>query len=215
VDQNLRVWAIEEQRSTLPAELQELAGPPRIAIVGQSTPRQGFERAASGELSAVLLSISAKKSGFKALTELKRQHPSARILVIDRFPNAQTGYRFLLAGASGYITGGDPEQTRRHLEAVAQGGLVIEPCVARDFWGRLAAIENSTTPSAPREPPTAVELEVLRYLAKGLSNRELGRVLALGRRSVRTHLSHIYRKLEVRSQVQATVFALRAGWIEL
>lgn len=166
-------------------------------------------------MSAVLLSISAKRPGFKALIELKRQRPSARVLVLDPFPNAQTGHRFLLAGAGGYVTRGDPEQIRRHLQAVAQGGLVIEPTVARDFWGRLAAIERATTPSAPREPPTAVELEVLRYLAKGLSNRELGRVLALGRRSVRTHLSHIYRKLEVRSQVQATVFALRAGWIEL
>ncbi len=79
----------------------------------------------------------------------------------------------------------------------------------------MAAIECAASPSAPKESPTVAELEILRYLAKGLSNRELGRVLALGRRSVRTHLSHIYRKLEVRSQVQATVVALRAGWIEL
>jgi DNA-binding NarL/FixJ family response regulator len=211
---NIRVWVIEEQLSILPRELEGIAGPPRIAIAGHSSARQGLGLTAFAELDAVVLSIASKRSGLKSLVRLHRQSPSARILVVDAFPNAQAGYRFLLAGACGYVARGDPNQIVPHLEAVAEGGLVIESTLARDFWTRLAAIERAAIPPAPRESPTVLELEVLRYLAKGLSNRELGRVLALGRRSVRTHLSHIYRKLEVRSQVEATVFALRAGWIE-
>lgn len=213
--QKIRVWVIEQRLSILPRELKELAGPQRIAIAGHSSPRQGFELAALAELDAVVLSIASKRSGLKALVRLHRLLPSARVLVVDAFPNAQAGYRFLLAGACGYVTRGDPNQMASFLEAIAEGGLVMESTLARDFWTRLAAIECAAIPSAPKESPTVAELEILRYLAKGLSNRELGRVLALGRRSVRTHLSHIYRKLEVRSQVQAAVFALRAGWIEL
>ncbi len=209
------MWVIEEQPSILPRELEGLASPPRIAIAGHSAARQALEPVAFAELDAVVLSIAAMRSGLKALVRLLHQSPSARILVLDAFPNAQAGYRFLLAGACGYATRGDPNQISLYLEAVAKGGLVIESTFARDFWTRLAAIECAAVPSVPSESPTVAELEILRYLAKGLSNRELGRVLALGRRSVRTHLSHIYRKLEVRSQVQATVFALRAGWIEL
>ncbi len=195
--QKIRVWVIEQQPSILPSALEALPGPPRIAIAGHRSARQGLELPAFEELDAVVLSIAAKRSGLKALVRLHRQLPSARILVVDAFPNAQAGYRFLLAGACGYVTRGHPNQIASYLKAIAEGGLVVESTLARDFWTRLSA------------------MEVLRYLAKGLSNRELGRVLALGRRSVRTHLSHIYRKLEVRSQVQATVVALRAGWIEL
>ncbi len=206
---------IEQQSSILPSALEALPGPPRIAIAGHRSARQGLELPAFEELDAVVLSIAAKRSGLKALVRLHHQLPNARILVVDAFPNAQAGYRFLLAGARGYVTRGDPNQIASYLQVVAEGGLVMESTLARDFWTRLSAIERAAIPSAPRASPTVAELEVLRYLAKGLSNRELGRVLALGRRSVRTHLSHIYRKLEVRSQVQATVVALRAGWIEL
>jgi DNA-binding NarL/FixJ family response regulator len=213
--QKIRVWVIEQKLSILPRVLEGLHGPPQIAIAGHSSARQGLELAAFEELDAVVLSISAKRSGLKALVRLHRQSPSARILVVDAIPNAQAGYRFLLAGACGYVSRGDPGQIASDLQAIAQGGLVMESTLARDFWTRLSAIERTAIPSPSKPPPTIAELEVLRYLAKGLSNRELGRVLALGRRSVRTHLSHIYRKLEVRSQVQATVVALRAGWIEL
>jgi DNA-binding NarL/FixJ family response regulator len=213
--QKIRVWVIEQQPSILPSALEAVPGPPRIAIEGHRSARQGLELPAFAELDALVLSIAAKRSGLKALVRLHRQLPSARILVVDAFPNAQAGYRFLLAGACGYVTRGHPNQIASYLKAIAEGGLVVESTLARDFWTRLSAIERAAIPSAPKLSPTVAELEVLRYLAKGLSNRELGRVLALGRRSVRTHLSHIYRKLEVRSQVQATVVALRAGWIEL
>lgn len=209
------MWVIEEHPSTLPRELAGLAGSPLIAIAGQSRARQEIELAAFTKLDAVVLSVSSKKFGLKVLARLHRQLPSARILVIDASPNAQAAYRCLLAGACGYVANGDPNQIRSHLEVVTKGGLVLEPILAPDFWRRLATFECAALPSAPKELPTIIELEVLRYLAKGLSNRELGRVLALGRRSVRTHLSHLYRKLKVRSQVQAAVFALRAGWIEL
>jgi DNA-binding NarL/FixJ family response regulator len=213
--QTIRVWVLEQRLSSLARQLGEHPGPPRIAIVSHSTACQAFELASFGELDAVVLSIAAKRSGLKALMRVHRQLPGARILVVDAVPDAQAGYRFLLAGACGYMGYGDPNQIASYLEAIAEGGLVMESTLARDFWTRLSALECAATPSVPRQSPNVVELEVLRYLAKGLSNPELGRVLALGRRSVRTHLSHIYRKLEVSSQVQATVMALRAGWIEL
>ena len=62
---------------------------------------------------------------------------------------------------------------------------------------------------------TPTELDVLRYVAKGLSNAEVGSVMTLERRTVRTHLSHVYRKLGVHSHVDAVVMALKAGMVEL
>jgi DNA-binding CsgD family transcriptional regulator len=60
-----------------------------------------------------------------------------------------------------------------------------------------------------------VELDVLKYVTKGLSNAEVGTVMSLERRSVRTHLTHIYRKMGVNSHVEAVVLAIKAGIVEL
>ena len=72
-------------------------------------------------------------------------------------------------------------------------------------------------PAQPQNPwnLSTTELDVLRYVAKGLSNAEVGRVMELERRTVRTHLGHIYTKLGVNSHVDAVVIALKAGLVEL
>src|SRR5262249_58852780 len=97
---------------------------------------------------------------------------------------------------------------------ICAGGLFVDPHLAREVWTHFATVE-CTAPAAPaKEAPSARDLEILRCVAKGFSDRELGQMLALGRHSLRAHLSSIYRKLNVRTRVQATLFALRAGWIE-
>jgi len=93
---------------------------------------------------------------------------------------------------------------------------VLEPVIARRFWNYFQSLQAK--PAAPRADPwglTEVEFEVLRYVAKGLSNAEVGQVMTMERRSVRTHLGHLYKKMGVNSHVEAVVLALRAGLVDL
>jgi DNA-binding NarL/FixJ family response regulator len=108
---------------------------------------------------------------------------------------------------------------------VKAGGSVIQPNLARRllkfFHVPVSADEKPEPPSRPlREEPqtrplTEREIEILRLIAKGLSNNEAARVLTLSRATVRTHLEHIYEKLEVTNRVEAVTEGLRKGIIEM
>ena len=92
---------------------------------------------------------------------------------------------------------------------------MLEPIIARRFWNYFQSVQ--ARPEAGENPwrLSPVELDVLRYVAKGLSNAEVGQVMSLERRAVRTQLSHVYRKMGVNSHVDAVVLALKAGIVEV
>jgi DNA-binding NarL/FixJ family response regulator len=128
----------------------------------------------------------------------------------------RTTYEAIQAGASGYLVKRvGPEKIRQGIREVMEGGTVLEPIIAKRFWNYFNSLKAK--PQTPENPWTLSELEmdVLRYVAKGLSNAEVGHVMTLERRTVRTHLSHIYRKMGVNSHVEAVVLALKAGFVEL
>jgi DNA-binding NarL/FixJ family response regulator len=128
-------------------------------------------------------------------------------------------YEAIQAGASGYLVKRvGPEKIRSGIKEVMEGGTVLEPIIARRFWNYFQSVQARPAPDKKPENPwnlTPVEFDVLRFVAKGLSNAEVGQVMTLERRTVRTHLSHIYRKMGVNSHVEAVVLALRAGVVDL
>ena len=117
------------------------------------------------------------------------------------------------AGASGYVVKG--VSTAKLIEAIIEveaGGTVIEPRLAKRFWAYFKGVQEPRKPGPELSP---VERDILFAIARGLSNEEAGHVVQLDRRTVRTHLGHIYEKLGVRSHVEAVVRALKLGLIEL
>jgi len=132
------------------------------------------------------------------------------------------------AGASGYLLkGASGEKVIDAIREVKAGGSVIQPNLARRLLRHFRVPEESGTPPQPEplppgireEPPirplTVREVEILRLIAKGLTNNEAARVLGLTRATVRTHLEHIYDKLEVTNRVEAVTEGLRKGLIEM
>ena len=120
------------------------------------------------------------------------------------------------AGASGYLVKRvGPDKIHSAIVEVMAGGTVLEANIAKRFWNYFQSVQ--TRAPAPQNPwgLTPEELQVLQYVARGLSNAEVGEVMALQRRTVRTHLSHVYKKMGVSSHVEAVVLALRAGCVDL
>jgi len=154
--------------------------------------------------------------GIEVTRRLKRGAEGIEVLVLTSFDEEQKVYEAIQAGASGYLVKRlGPERIRDAILEVMDGGTVIEPVIARRFWNYFHAVQSR--PAQPENPwaLSPLELDVLRYVAKGLSNGEVGEVMTLERRTVRTHLQHLYRKMGVRSHVEAVVLALRHGLVEL
>jgi DNA-binding NarL/FixJ family response regulator len=198
---------------------QALQGYPELRVVG--TARDG-RRAVSEILKVrpqlVVLDLELPShDGIQVTRRLKRRAPEIEILIWTVADDEKRVYEAVRAGASGYLMKRvGPERIRTAIHQVMEGGMVIEPLIARRFWTYFRTLQQLGTSSTQHDwKLTEREVEILGFLAKGLSNAEVGSVLAMGRRSVRTHLAHIYQRMGVRTQVEAVVLALRAGLIQI
>jgi len=193
-----------------------LAGESGLQIVG---PFDSGE-AAVEKLKRASPDIAAVKLGsgsLEAVALLKQELPQLPTIVVMRLSCAHDVYLALEAGASGCLAENcTADRIRSAIVDVLDGGAVIEPKIAWSFWKYLRSLR---APSESARPGpwrlSALEVQILLYLAKGLSNAEVARLLSIPRRSVRTRLSHIYREMGVRSHLGATFLAARAGLIEL
>jgi DNA-binding NarL/FixJ family response regulator len=139
-----------------------------------------------------------------------------RVLVLTTFDNDEYVYRALAAGASGFLLKSlPPEELVAAIRIAARGDALIDPSVTRRLVARFAAgIAPSNTP-AVRAPGldrlTSRENEVLLLVAAGYSNTEIGARLYVADETVKTHVSRILAKLDLRDRVQAVVYAHRHG----
>ena len=136
---------------------------------------------------------------------------SPRVLVLTTFDLDEYVYAALRAGASGFLLKDAPEeQLVAGIRIVAAGGSLFAPAVTRRLIERFAE-------TATREPPPAVaeltarELDVLRLVARGLSNTEIASELVVSDHTVKTHVAHILGKLDLRDRVQVVVLAYESG----
>ena len=211
----LRIALIRDPLSApLAAAFPTSEGGLEIQIVAHHKLHQRLELELLEGLDAVVLAIRRTRPGLAAVARIRAQLPTVRVLVVQQNATARAAYRFLRVGARGYLAASDTGWLRRTVGVICAGGLIIDPDLAREVWKHFATVECAATAPPAKEPPSARDLEILRCVAKGFSDRELRQILAVGKRSLRSHLSGIYRKLNVRTRVQAALVALRAGWIE-
>ena len=145
--------------------------------------------------------------GVQALRDLRERGNPARVLVVTSFTDASTVLPAVRAGAAGYVYKDvDPAALAAAVRAVHAGHVLLHPDVA----GLLAAGE----PADGGVPLTAREREVLAEIARGRSNREIARALAVTEKTVKTHVSAVLAKLGVQDRTQAALFAVRAGLVD-
>lgn len=220
--EHTRYFIVEDQPQLLKNLVKVLSGYPELELVGTA---QDGERAVEEILKVrpqlVLLDLELPSlHGIEVTRRVKRRAPEVEILVLTSFDDEQKVYEAIQAGAAGYLVKRvGPEKIRSSIQDVMQGGTVLEPIIAKRFWNYFHAVQAKRASPQEQAPNpwglSEVEFDVLRYVAKGLSNAEVGEVMTLERRTVRTHLSHIYKKMGVNSHVDAVVLALRSGFVEL
>jgi len=209
------VFAVEDSAPTLRALRKLLAARPEVAVVGTAVSgEEALREIPAAAPRVVLMDLELPgASGVETTRELKKRC-ELEVLVLTSFEDEDHVFESMRAGASGYVVkGAVADKLIGAIVEVEQGGTVIEPRLAKRFWHYFKGVQEPGKPEAPAL--TDVEREILFAIARGLSNEEAGRMVQQGRRAVRTHLGHIYRKLGVRSHVEAVVKALRLGLIEL
>jgi len=144
-------------------------------------------------------------SGVDAITEIRRESPNARVIVLTTFDGDEDIYRALQAGARGYLLkdmfGDDLMDAIR---AVHAGKSRIPPAVAQRLADRMGGPEL-----------TGRELEVLKLIVAGRSNKEIGRELSISEATVKTHINNLLSKLGVSDRTQAATTALQRGIVHL
>jgi DNA-binding NarL/FixJ family response regulator len=136
-----------------------------------------------------------------------------KVLVVTTFNLDEYVYEALRAGASGFLLkDAPPAQLLDGIRTVASGAALLAPEVTRRLVGRYAA--RIRPPEDRREAALAPrELEVLRLIADGLSNQEIAAALVISQETVKTYVSRILTKLDLRDRVQAVVYAYRSGLV--
>jgi DNA-binding NarL/FixJ family response regulator len=149
--------------------------------------------------------------GLQATRRILATDPTARILVLTTFDLDEYVFEALRAGASGFVLKDDsPEQLIDAIRTVAAGEALLSPAITKRVIQKFAGMQR---PEAPKELDELSDRErdVFRLMSNGMSNAEIGKELYISETTVKTHVTHILQKLNLRDRVQAVVLAYQTG----
>jgi DNA-binding NarL/FixJ family response regulator len=194
--------------------LLELAGD--IAIVGEASDGEaGLAAIARDHPDVVLLDVRMpRKSGLDVLRELQATGSLPPTILLTTFDDDEVLLEAVKAGAKGYLLKDvSLEQLTGAIRAVAAGGTVIRPALTERVLRGLEHVPRDFEALSPPDPLTKREVEILRLMAGGYSNREISEALGTAEGTVKNHASSILSKLGVRDRTRAVLKALELGYI--
>ena len=217
----IRLLIVEDQPQILRHQLKLLQAYADIELCGSA--RDGTEALRLLEEArpdVVLLDLGLPGlSGIEVTREILSRRPDTEVLIWTVFEEEDKVLDAIRAGASGYLLKGTP--AARLVEAIREvhsGGSIIQPQLARRLLRRFKpppAADAATEAAAGTRSLSPREREILKLLARGLSNADVARALSVSRATVRTHLEHIYEKLEVSNRTEAVTEGIRQGLIDV
>ena len=157
-----------------------------------------------------------KLDGIEATKQIKTLCPSISVLILSAYDDDQFVFSLLEAGAAGYLLKSvRGQEIVDAVRAVYSGESVLHPAVARKVLNRFARPSAEVEAKKSSELLSEREMEVLKLVTKGLSNKDIADKLCLSVRTVQGHLANIFNKLQVSSRTEAVVHALKQGWVTL
>jgi len=185
-----------------------------LEVVGEaSTGTQAIDSARRLDPDVVLMDIRMPELDGIAATRAITERNSARVLVLTTYDLDEYVYDALQAGASGFLLKDTPPaQLVDGIRAVANGEALLAPTVTKRLIEEFARIARRTRPPELDEL-TPRELEVLKLVARGMSNAEIAAALVLSETTIKTHVTHVLTKLNLRDRVQAVVLAYESGLV--
>ena len=193
---------------------------PDLKIVGEASNGEEAVRLAY-ELQPDVMVMDVrmpKMSGVEATRRIKAEAPDVRVLVLTAHDDDEYVFALLQAGANGYLLKtAEIEELVRAIRTVAAGQSALAPEVTGKVVAQFASgkslPEILTESQENYDGLTDRELDILRLVGQGLSNKQIGKKLFISDRTVQAHLSNIFSKLNVSSRTEAVMYGVRRGWI--
>ncbi len=211
----IRVFVADDHELVRFALRTLLDGEADIEVVGEGEDTQSvITGCVETQPDVLLLDLRMPgEGGVEACRQVRAKAPSTAVLVLTSFDEDDDVFEVLSAGASGYMLKDTrPDRVVNAIRSIADGQSVFDSAVApRIISGRTA----SSAPRSDGEVLSEREMEVLRLMAKGMSNKEIAHALWIGETTVKTHVSHILRKLDQSDRTQAVLAAVRTGILQL
>jgi DNA-binding NarL/FixJ family response regulator len=212
----IRVLVADDQAMVRAGFRMLLSGEADIEVVAEaSNGDEAVDKAARFDPTVVLMDIRMPElDGLQAARRILARDNAARIIILTTFDLDEYVYEALRSGASGFVLKDDPpEQLIAAIRTVAAGDALLSPTITKRVIKQFTRIPR---PEPPKELDelTAREQEILRLIAGGLSNAEIGQELHISDTTVKTHVTHILQKLNLRDRVQAVVLAFQTGLFE-
>jgi NarL family two-component system response regulator LiaR len=156
-----------------------------------------------------------KMDGITAIREIQASQSPARIIALTSFVTEDKVFPAIKAGAMGYLLkDSEPEDLITAIRKVNRGEPSLHPIVAKMVLEEISQPAQKEQPLTP-DPLTEREVDIIRLVAQGLSNRKIAEQLVIGEATVRTHVGNVLNKLHLANRVQATLYALREGLTSL
>lgn len=181
---------------------------PDIEVVGEASDgREAVARVRETLPDIVLMDlVMPNMDGVEATRQVTAVSPSTRVIVLTSFSEDEQVFASIKAGAQGYLMKDVlPSQLVQDIRQVHRGEVRLNPDIARKLMQEF----TNPQPATPKHDLTERELEVLRLIAQGKSNKEISDDLVLSEKTVKTHVSNILQKLHLSDRTQAAVYALR------
>jgi len=209
----IRTLVVDDQSMVRAGLRMLLAEEPDIDVVAEAgTGLDAIAQAARFRPEVILMDIRMPElDGLEATRRILAADATAKVLILTTFNLDDYVYEALRAGASGFVLKDDPpEQLIAAVRTIAAGDALLSPLVTRNVIAHFTRQQRQPPPPAV-ETLTSRELDVFRLIASGLSNAEIGRELFISDTTVKTHVTRLLQKLQVRDRAQAIVMAYQCS----
>jgi DNA-binding NarL/FixJ family response regulator len=200
-----------------------LESEPDMRVAGEAaTGREALDQARSLMPDVVLMDIKMPEpegsgtalDGIEATRILHREMPHMGILFCTVFEDDEFVFAGLQAGGRGYILkDDDPDTMLRAIRAVAHGESLLGPTVAQKVMRQFSVVPGKQTPLVDDLTPR--ELEVLKLIGNGLTNRQIAEELVISEKTVKNHINNVFSKLPIYDRSQAILYAIREGLVKV
>lgn len=211
----IRVLVVDDHAFFRRGLVSVLAEEADIDVVGEAGDGEQAVRKAGDLLpDVVLMDVRMPRtSGIDACTGIKSAVPSAKIVMLTISDEEEDLFEAIKAGATGYLLKEiSVDELPEAVRAVSDGQSFINPSMATKLIGEFATLarkDKTRSPQVPAPHLTGREKEVLRLVARGLNNRDIGQELYISENTVKNHIRNILEKLQLHSRMEAAVYAIR------
>lgn len=186
----------------------------KYVIVGEaSNGLEALEIVGKKQVDLVLMDIRMPEmNGIEATKKIKDQYPHMKIIILTTFDDDEYAYETLKDGANGFLLkSSEPAKLLSSIQSVMEGGLVLQEDVAAKLMPKLLKQTVSSNGPTQNIPLTERELEIVKLIGEGKTNKEIANRLFLSVGTVKNHITHILQELDLRDRTQLAIYALKKG----